>query len=341
MAVALEIEIRLLRPADAPRVADLLAVAFTEEFEGAGSELQGLHRQLRAGGWAQREPWRSLASLIGVEFAFFVAEHRGLVVGCAGIIGQQLPVVNSVAVRPEFRRLGIAAALVREVESFAAERGHDRVTLDVLAHNTPALELYRRLGYEEYHRYRTYARPCSEDPAAPALPDGYRLEPPRLARPGDFEAIEHEALPERFCQVAPSLRQRYVSGAPAVLHRLLAGARTYRRTVLHDGAVIGFLSAHLAIGQREGRIEYPILPPDHGSALPGALAHATSFLADAGATAARVDLSDDRPDHHAAVEAMGFVHRWTFIQMYKRLMRGTRIPVRVGGERPAAERDET
>ena len=74
MAVAVDVEIRVLRPADAPRVADLLAVAFAEEFEGAGAEVQGLHRQLRAGaghsasrygrslpssGWSSPSSWRS------------------------------------------------------------------------------------------------------------------------------------------------------------------------------------------------------------------------------------------------------------------------------------------
>jgi hypothetical protein len=101
--------------------------------------------------------------------------------------------------------------------------------------------------------------------------------------------------------------------------------------VLHRGAVAGFLLAHLAPGQREGRVEYPILPPEHTPVLWPALGDAAAFLRSGGATSVRVDLSEDRPDQHAVLERAGFSHRWTFVQMVKRLTRGTRIPVRVPG----------
>ena len=112
MVVALDVEIRLLRPEDASQVADLLAVAFAEEFEETGTGVQSLVRQLRTGGIAQHRTIRWLQPYLGVQFAFFVAVHGERVVGCTGVMGQRLPVINSVAVRPEYRRRGIAGALV-------------------------------------------------------------------------------------------------------------------------------------------------------------------------------------------------------------------------------------
>ena len=367
MAVALDVEVRLLRPEDAPQVAALLVDAFAEEFEGAGTEFQSVVRQMRSGGWAQRGPWRRLASLAGVEFGFFVAMYGRRVVGCAGIMGQRLPVINSVAVHPEFRRRGIAELLVRAAEDFAAQHGHDSVVLDVLAHNTPALNLYLKMGYAEYHRYRTYARadlsPVREpgrqtpeggrqqplEPPFPltsafsllpsgsarvggvTLPPDYRLEPPRGELAAAFDRVEREALPERFRAVAPTLRPRYTGGTPSLVEWLVAGVRSCRRAVLYQGTPVGYLAAHMASGVREGRIEYPLLGPRHAEALPGALAELASFIARAGGGSARIDLSEDRPDQHAVAEDLGFAHRWTFAQMVKRLSRGVRIPVRAAG----------
>ena len=358
MAVMQDVGIRLLRPEDAPRVADLLAEAFAEEFEGAGTEVQAVVRQLRSGGWAQRGPLHRLAALVGIEFAFFVALYHGRVIGCAGIMGRRLPVINSVAVLPEFRRRGIAETLVRTAETFAAEHGHEAVVLDVLAHNTPAHTLYVKLGYEEYHRYRAYVRADlppqtpslqqtasravsllpegiarsmrSHDVPAAALPPGYRLEHLRRQTAAAFATVEREALPDRFRAVTPSLRPRYTGGAPALIEWLVGNARSYRRVVMCHDSVAGYLAAHLGVGLREGRIEYPLLSPRHTPALPGVLAGATAFIAASGGTSARVDISADRPDQCAAAEAEGFAHRWTFVQMVKRLTRGARIPVRAG-----------
>jgi ribosomal-protein-alanine N-acetyltransferase len=55
--------------------------------------------------------------------------------------------VNNVAVDPEFRRQGLARALLAHVFSEAARRGAVRATLEVRRSNAAALRLYEEMGF--------------------------------------------------------------------------------------------------------------------------------------------------------------------------------------------------
>lgn len=55
--------------------------------------------------------------------------------------------VNTVAVDPAHRRLGLGTRLIRQVMREAARRGATRATLEVRASNQPARRLYETLGF--------------------------------------------------------------------------------------------------------------------------------------------------------------------------------------------------
>jgi ribosomal protein S18 acetylase RimI-like enzyme len=55
--------------------------------------------------------------------------------------------VSGIAVRPDARRQGVAAALMTAAEPFARHCGAVKITLRVLSTNAPAIALYERLGY--------------------------------------------------------------------------------------------------------------------------------------------------------------------------------------------------
>jgi GNAT superfamily N-acetyltransferase len=57
-------------------------------------------------------------------------------------------VVDDVFVLPQWRRRGIARRLVGEGIKYFRERGLEKVHLDVVQSNEPALSLYRSMGYE-------------------------------------------------------------------------------------------------------------------------------------------------------------------------------------------------
>lgn len=56
------------------------------------------------------------------------------------------------------RRQGVATRLLEAVEDAARARGADRMLLEVASDNEPALALYRRAGYRETGRRRSYYR---------------------------------------------------------------------------------------------------------------------------------------------------------------------------------------
>jgi ribosomal protein S18 acetylase RimI-like enzyme len=79
---------------------------------------------------------------------FFVATVDGAVVGTVmgGYDGHR-GWVYSVAVKPQHRRRGIGAALLRRLEEALVRRGCLKVNLQVRASNAGVIVFYERLGY--------------------------------------------------------------------------------------------------------------------------------------------------------------------------------------------------
>ena len=92
---------------------------------------------------------------------FLVAEDRGVIVGyimCrieTGLLSfKPLGILKrghtiSIAVLPEYRRRGIGYALVsKALEAMAVKYGAKECYLEVRVSNTPAINLYKKLGFE-------------------------------------------------------------------------------------------------------------------------------------------------------------------------------------------------
>ncbi len=318
--------VRALCPADVAQVTALLAAAFPEDFPTT-RERRAMQRALSLQARLLHGPWRRVVTAFTGPFAVFVAEQEGTVIGCVAVSGTP-PVISNLAVHPAHRRRGVGRALLAAAEAFAAAHGAARVLLDVRADNEAAVTLYATTGYRVLHRYTAFER-TARDTAVP-LPQGYRLRTARSQDAAACSQIAARALPTGLRPLAPSLCRRYTNGPPAVLERLLGGARVYRRVLLRRGQAVGFVWAHAVAGHRLGRIASPLLPPEEGAALPGVLSAATAFIAGSGCAAARVDLSDERTDQQATAEAHGWRRAAAFLQMSKDLARAVTIPVRVG-----------
>ena len=71
--------------------------------------------------------------------------------------------INNLAVRPRFRRRGVAGALVAHTLALGEARGARRAMLEVRASNAAARALYARMGFQEVSVRRAYYQAPVED----------------------------------------------------------------------------------------------------------------------------------------------------------------------------------
>lgn len=99
-----------------------------------------------------RDAW-SISALRGeFENSFshmFGAVIDGNIVGyiCVRVMYEEAQICN-IAVTENYRRKGIATALLAEAEKFVAEQGCLRAELEVNTANLPASSLYKKCGYQ-------------------------------------------------------------------------------------------------------------------------------------------------------------------------------------------------
>ena len=72
-------------------------------------------------------------------------------------------VIENICVVPTCRRTGAGNALMDEMLRLAAERGAERIFLEVRAHNEPAKALYLKKGFTESYRRKNYYQGPTED----------------------------------------------------------------------------------------------------------------------------------------------------------------------------------
>lgn len=99
------------------------------------------------------KPWsyEALAEELSNPLAvFLVAEIDGKISGYAGmhhIIDEGY--ITNIAVHPDFRRIGIATMLVRELDEYARNAELALLTLEVRCSNKTAIGIYRQAGFED------------------------------------------------------------------------------------------------------------------------------------------------------------------------------------------------
>jgi GNAT superfamily N-acetyltransferase len=90
---------------------------------------------------------------------FLVAEAGGVAAGCGGWRAHDdgAAEIKRMYVEPAFRRRGIAAQVLAELERTAAAAGHRRLLLNSGDRQPEALALYARAGYTPVTGYGVYA----------------------------------------------------------------------------------------------------------------------------------------------------------------------------------------
>ena len=113
------------------------------------------------------DPWsqRSVASELENPLALWLVwEEDGQVLGYVGsqTVLDETDMMN-VAVHPDFRRQGVARALILALTEELKNRGSHCLTLEVRASNDPARALYESLGFALAGTRRNYYHNPKED----------------------------------------------------------------------------------------------------------------------------------------------------------------------------------
>ena len=122
--------IRVATADDSARLAEIHAASFSQAWDAA-----------------------AFASLLSGQGVAALIEDDGFVL--IRTVADEAEVL-SIAVLPAARRRGVAKALLSAATAAAREAGAQRLFLEVSAHNTAALALYRRAGFAEIGRRRAY-----------------------------------------------------------------------------------------------------------------------------------------------------------------------------------------
>lgn len=123
--------------------------------------LAELERLCFAQPWSEKGLTRELDNPHGT---FRVAVEDEQLLGYSGMhcVAGECYIAN-VAVHPDARRQGVAQALVSELIRHAQAQSCDFITLEVRPSNTPAIALYKKLGFAEAGRRRRFYRDPEED----------------------------------------------------------------------------------------------------------------------------------------------------------------------------------
>ena len=99
-------------------------------------------------------PWLATIAAVPSPASFVVPIDDGEPAGAGfGVVVDALLGVFEIVVRPEYRRRGHAGRIMAALHQFGMREGAQRVFLQVLEDDEPAIALYRSLGYEVSHRY--------------------------------------------------------------------------------------------------------------------------------------------------------------------------------------------
>lgn len=114
------------------------------------------------------EPWSDNGFFTALEredTVFLVAEDSvGRIAGYCGFYYSYTDgEITNVVVDKEYRRQGIGRRLLEEIDIICKDKGLESLTLEVRFNNEAAVELYKKMGYEEAGiRKNFYVRPTED-----------------------------------------------------------------------------------------------------------------------------------------------------------------------------------
>jgi len=100
----------------------------------------------------------SVDKLLAQGVAFFLIRDNGAPVGCGGIqlYGKEYGELKRMYVRPQHRGSGYAKMILRHLTDYARNRGVPLLRLETGIHQTAAIGLYERAGFQSVPPFGEY-----------------------------------------------------------------------------------------------------------------------------------------------------------------------------------------
>jgi GNAT superfamily N-acetyltransferase len=100
----------------------------------------------------------SVEKLIAEQVLFFVLRVDGTPAGCGGVqlFGSEYAELKRMYVRPQYRGLGYGKLWVEHLANCAREHGVDLLRLETGVHQSAAISLYERLGFQRIEPFGDY-----------------------------------------------------------------------------------------------------------------------------------------------------------------------------------------
>ncbi len=237
-----------LRPFDPRRdlgsVADLVEQCFADTLDPDGERyLQRMRAAAKNPGLLR---WASVAAeFSNVPLNGYVWEEDGKIVGNISLIpfilhNYRYYLIANVAVKPDFRRRGIARKLTLQAVDHARRRGAPRAWLHVRENNEAAINLYQSLGFREQARRTTWY--TQREIPSGILPAGVRI----VTRRGQHWSAQNKWLarnyPPEVTWHLPFSKVLLRPGLLGALYRVFTGSYSRQWSVLSGDRLLGVLA---------------------------------------------------------------------------------------------------
>jgi GNAT superfamily N-acetyltransferase len=315
--------IRPFRYSDLDALIKLAEVSFADDLEARGLPRDKIAQEARFMARWRMIPFRLFSALARYQWAIFVAEREGVIVGCASYLGSGRDRINlaNLMVHPDYRRRGIGQALLEKRLEILTQKGCELVTTTIVADNLPSLNNVAKQGFELFSRYSLWESPLPLKWGEDVQPASVVSRPAQAADIASFKALETTVFSTIWLQTRGSTSAAYFPSAISRLNNWFVKTNAWTRLFASDGAVIGFLTARASVRQTKGSVARPIVAPENYHLLPTMLAEAGDWLARMGKDSLQMTLSDDpSPERERLIQQMtaaGWTQKQAYVQMVK------------------------
>lgn len=311
---------RLCGGRDLRQVADLIEEAFAGEMDDAG---RAALRELRLMSYWGAGDFSSYGhGYPSAPFTGFVWVEGGKIIGNVTLQRSDAEpyrwLVSNVAVRKQYRGRGIARALMTATLDEARRCAGRVMVLQVRSDNTPAIQLYRSLGFES-GASTTYFKLEQVEPVEPVSLPGIRLRPRRPDEGLDIYRLVCAATSPDEWWDAP-IRERdyhlsYSQRLVEMLDRLFGGPEYHRLVAEAQGRLVGFVTAQRAGWYGSHRLEMYVHPSWRGQLEEALVGQGLALLRRSPTRPTFTRQSCARPEGIAALKRHGFREIRTLVWM--------------------------